>query len=167
MNLIQDNSALSEYNSSSGSDNINENEKRVKKTGNRPCKSERFEKEREELIKNIETKIGLTEEIRGIILNDLEKNQELRNYLKSMIPEIKRLYKCGTWNYFVRQHEKNTSDIDEISLLKSIYKDDKYKLISKRKLIEINGIKKQYSCLYFYKNINTNENFIFSNNNSV
>ncbi len=164
MNLIQDNSALSGYNSSSGSDNINENGKRVKKTRNRPCKSERFTKEREEIIKELESIIGLNESTRGILLNDLEQNQDLRNYLKNMIPEIKKIYKCGTWNYFVRQHEKNTSDIDEISLLKSIFKDEKYKLISKRKLIEINGIKKQYSCLYFYKNINTNDNFIFYNN---
>ena len=39
-------------------------------------------------IKNIETKIGLTEEIRGLILNDIEQNNELKIYLKSIIPLI-------------------------------------------------------------------------------
>ena len=68
MNLIQDNSVLSGYNSSSGSDNINENGKRVKKTRNRPCKSERFQDSREELIKELENIIGLNEKKRNITL---------------------------------------------------------------------------------------------------
>lgn len=37
----------------SNSDNVNENNKRVKRTRNRPSKAERFVEEREELIKEL------------------------------------------------------------------------------------------------------------------
>ncbi len=160
MSLVIDDSALSNKldNDSNGgntsnSDNPNENGKRMKNTRNRPCKSERFEKEREEFVKNLEIKMGLTKEIRGLILNDLEQNNELKTYLKSIIPEIRKLYKCGCWNYFIQKEENR----DEIGLLKSIFKSENYKLISKRKFIEKEGIKKQYSCIFFYKDYELNE----------
>ncbi len=162
MSLVIDNSGLSDKqdndmnSNTSNSDNINENDNKTKTTRNRPCKSERFEKEREELIKNLETKMGLSEEIRGLILNDLEQNNELKTYLKSIIPEIRKLYKCGCWNYFIQKEENR----DEIGLLKSIFKSEKYKLISKRKFIEKDGLKKQYSCIFFYKDYELNEKII-------
>jgi len=142
----------------SNSENNNENGKREKRSRNRPCKSERYIEERLELISEIEKKIGLTEEVRGVILNDLEENKELKEYLKEKIPEIRKLYKCGCWNYFVKQHTKEGEEPSEISLLKSIYKEEKYKLLSKRKIIEREGIKKQYSCIFFYKNYELYEN---------
>ena len=43
----------------SNSENPNENNKRVKRTRNRPSKAERYTKEREELIKELNKMIGL------------------------------------------------------------------------------------------------------------
>lgn len=145
----------SDNNNTSNSDNPNENGKRMKKTRNRPSKSERYVLERTELIREIEKRIGLTEEIRGVILYDLETNKELKEYLKEKIPEIRRLYKCGCWNYFIQKEDKR----DEIGLLKSIFKNEKYELVSKRKYIEKEGIKKQYSYIYFFKDLNLNQHF--------
>ena len=39
-----------------------------KKTRNRQSKAERFSEKREELVKELEKKMGLTEEVRGILL---------------------------------------------------------------------------------------------------
>ena len=47
----------------SNSDNVNENNKRVKRTRNRPSKAERFCEEREELIKELEKMMGLYEHL--------------------------------------------------------------------------------------------------------
>jgi hypothetical protein len=139
----------------SNSDNVNENGKRMKKTRNRPCKAERFSEERAELVKELEKKMGLTEENRGVLLYDLEHNKELKEYLKDKIPEIRKLYKCGCWNYFIQKEENR----DEIGLLKSIFKSEKYELISKRILEERNGEKKQFSGIYFFKDLNINQYF--------
>lgn len=46
------------------------------------------------------------------------------------------VYKCGTWNYFVKQHTKEGEELSEICLLKSIFKNEKYELISKRTVAE-------------------------------
>jgi hypothetical protein len=156
MNKIEENKNENDsQGNTSNSDNYNENGKREKRTRNRPSKAERFSGERDELIKELEKKMGLTEENRGVLLYDLEHNTELKEYLKNKIPEIRKLYKCGCWNYFIQKEENR----DEIGLLKSIFKSEKYELISKRILAERNGEKKQYSGIYFFKNLNINQYF--------
>ena len=143
----------------SNSENNNINGKREKGSRNRLSKAERYLKEREELIKELEEKMGLTEEVRGVLLYDLEHNNELKEYLKEKIPEIRRLYKCGTWNFFVKQHTKEGDELSEICLLKSIFKNEKYELISKMKYAERNGERKKYSHIYFFKDLNLNQYF--------
>jgi len=131
----------------------------IKITRNRPSKAERYSEEREELIKELERMMGLTEEVRGVLLYDLEHNEELKEYLKNKIPEIRKLYKCGTWNYFVKQHTKEGEEPSEICLLKSIFKSEKYKLISKMKYAERERERKKYSHIYFLKDLNLNQYF--------
>ena len=156
MNKIKDinednNSQVSNNTLTSNSENPNENNKRGKRTRNRPSKAERYSEEREKLIKELEKMMGLTEEVRGVILYDLNRNEELKEYLKNKIPEIRKLYKCGTWNYFVKQHTKEGEEPSEIGLLKSIFKSEKYKLKPSRLVAERGGEKKQYSAILFYK----------------
>lgn len=134
---MEDNNSLT-----SNSETPNENKKRVKRTRNRPSKAERYNGEREELIKELEKMMGLTEEVRGVLLYDLEHNEDLKEYLKNKIPEIRKLYKCGTWNYFVKQHTKEGEYPSEIGLLKSIFKSEKFELVSKMKYAERGGEKK-------------------------
>jgi hypothetical protein len=154
-----DNESNNSLGNTSNSDNCNENGKREKKTRNRPSKAERFVEEREVLIKELEKMMGLTKEVRGVLLYDLEHNEELKSYLKNKIPEIRKLYKCGTWNYFVKQHTEEGEELSEICLLKSIFKSEKYELISKMKYAEKNGEKKKYSNIYFFKDLNINQYF--------
>ena len=140
----------------SNSENPNENNKGVKRTRNRPNKAERYIKEREELIKELEKMMGLTEEVRGVLLYDLNRNEELKEYLKNKIPEIRKLYKCGCWNYFIKKEEKR----DIVGLLKSIFKSENYELVSKRILALRENKKKQYSGVYFFKDLNMKQYFV-------
>jgi len=137
----------------SNSETPNENNKRVKR--NRPSKAKRFSEERKKLIKELERMMGLTEEVRGVLLYDLNRNEELKEYLKNKIPEIRKLYKCGCWNYFIQKEEKR----DIVGLLKSIFKSEKYELVSKMKYAERGGERKKYSHIYFLKDLNINQYF--------
>ena len=152
MNKIEENNNENDsQGNTSNTDNVNENNKRSKRTRNRPSKAERFSGERDELIKELEKKMGLTEENKGVLLYDLEHNKELKEYLKDKVIEIKRLYKTGNWAYFVRQHIKEGEEPSEISLLKSIMKSEKYEITNRRKITERDNIKKVYIELYFNK----------------
>ncbi len=104
MNKIieEDNNSQGSNNTlTSNSDNTNENNKRVKRTRNRPSKAERFSEEREELIKELEKMMGLTEEVRGVLLYDLNRNEELKEYLKNKIPEIRKLHPRNYITYVI------------------------------------------------------------------
>ncbi len=139
--------------------NKNEQEQKEKQSRKRQTKSEQYVKEREELIKELEKKIGLTDEVRGVLLYDLEHNVELKEYLKQNIPSIRKLYKCGTWNYFVKQHTKEGEEPSEICLLKSIFKSEKFELVSKMKYAKREGDRKKYSHIYFFKDLNLKQYF--------
>ena len=69
------------------------------------------------------------------------------------------MYKCGTWNYFVKQHTKEGEEPSEIGLLKSIFKSEKFELVSKMKYAEREGERKKYSHIYFFKDLNLNQYF--------
>ena len=143
MNIIEQNNE---------SDNKSDSEKKKR---NRPCKNERYESERKELIKELEKLMGLTEETRGVLLYDLEHNEVLKEYLKDKVPEIKKIFKCSSWNYF--KSDDNNKDV--VGLLKSIFKNEKYEIISKKKIDIRDDIKKQYSHLFFFNGININQYF--------
>ncbi len=126
----------------------NTDNSKVVKTRNKKTKAETFQNERTLFIDELEKKMGLTETNRGVLLYELENNEELKKYLRDKIPEIQKLYKCGSWNYF--KTSKDTKN-NEIGLLKSIFKNENYKLLNKQVLKEIDGNKKFYSDLHFLK----------------
>ena len=128
-----------------------------KKTRMRLTRIDKYKMERNILINNLEVLMKLTETNRGILLYDLEQDILLKKYLKDKIPEIKKIFKCGCWNYFIQKEE----DRNEIGLLKSIFKNEGFKILSKRKYMDINGIKKQFNILYFYNRLGLELNSYF------
>ena len=111
--------------------------------------AQQYKEEREKLVLELEKLMGLTENNRGILLYDLEHNEQLKEYLKQQIVNIKKYYKCGTWNYFVNQHTKEGEQLSEISLLKAIFMDDGYEIISRKKIKTIDNIKKHMTNFIF------------------
>lgn len=129
-----------------------EEEKNVQtvKINKKMTKDELYQKERDEIVIELEKKMGLNETNRGVLLYDLEHNETLKKYLKDKIVDIQKFYKCAHWNYF-KKLSSDSSKVDEIGLLKSIFKSENYNITNKRIIKEINNVKKLYSVLYFYK----------------
>jgi hypothetical protein len=127
-----------------------------KRSINKPKKSVRYKQERELLILELEKLMGLNENNRHVLLYDLEKNDKLNKYLISQIPNIKQYFKCGSWNYFVCQNGQP----NQISLLKSIFKDNEYEVASRRKQTRnIDGEHRQQTMLFFLKDANLKKYF--------
>ncbi len=131
----------------SNSDNVNENKKRCKK---RSTKKEKYYNEREEIIKVLNKILGVDEKNNEIFLYDLERNEKVKKFLKNNILNIQKYYKCGTWGYFSNDPKKGSGN--EITLLRSIYKNDDYDILSKRIMNERDGKKKSRVVLLFIKN---------------
>jgi len=112
-------------------------------------KSELYIEERSNLLKEIEEKMNLSETNRSVLLSDLEGNEELKEFLKSKVDIIKKMYVSSKWNYFVNQHSKEP--VDEISLLKSIMKSENYVITNRKKVKTIDEKKRILTELYFTK----------------
>ena len=145
MNKIEDNNSLD---NTSNSDNINENNKR-NKSRNRSTKEEIYMEEREEIINELEKKMGLTKEKRTIMLYELENNENIRKRMKELDEKIKRIYRSSNWGYYSKDIKKGMGN--EITLLRSVFKNSGYNIESKRKTVNINGEKKIQIQLGFYK----------------
>jgi len=126
--------------------NVNENGKRMKK---RSTKKELYEKEREEIIKELNEIIGINEINNGIFLCELEKNEKMKEYIKNNIKRIRKYHKTGTWGYFSNDLLKGKGN--EIGLIRTLYIDNDYDILSKLKMNNFDNIKKQYTQLIFYK----------------
>ena len=103
---------------------------------NRRSKAVRFSEKREELIK------------------ELEKNEKVKEFLKNNINKIRKYHKTGSWGYFSKDISKGKDN--EIGLLRTLYLDNDYNILSKLKINNFDNKKKQYTLLIFFKNI-TNE----------
>jgi dsDNA-binding SOS-regulon protein len=106
------------------------------------------------MIEELEKLMNLTQENRGVLLYDLNHNEELKKYLINNEELIKRIFKTGSWNYMIK-----TENRDPIGLLKSLFRDQQYELISKMKYVERGGEKHQYTQIYFLKDLNLNQHF--------
>jgi hypothetical protein len=125
--------------------------KSEKKTRNKPTKAEKYINERKKFIMELEKLMGLTDVERCVLLCELENNQILIKYLTENIANIQKYYKTGTWNYFVNQHTRVGETLSITSLIKSIFKDDKYEVISRKKIKKIDGQCKHLTNLKFLK----------------
>ena len=141
-NINNEHKSMSSTDMSNGNTSDSSNER--KKTRNKPTKAQQFKEERQKIVMELENLIGLTENNRGVLLHDLGKNDKLKEYLREIVPLIRRYYKCGTWNYFIQKEENR----DIIGLLKSVFKTENFQLINKQKFLTIDGIKKQYTQIY-------------------
>jgi hypothetical protein len=134
----------------SNSDSPNEHGKRPKK---RSTKKELYQMEREELIKEMNEIIGINEN-NQIFLYELERNEKIKDYLKKNMNKIRKSHKTGTWGYFSNDLSKGKDK--EIGLLRTLYLDNDYNILSKLKINNFDNVKKQYTLLIFLKNINNN-----------
>jgi len=81
-----------ENNNKVSSDSSNERKRRTKK--------ELFQKERDEIIENLNKLLGLNKENNSIFYYELENNEKAREYIRNNIENIRKYFKTGTWGYF-------------------------------------------------------------------
>jgi len=129
--------------SDNSSDNNENNIKKIRRN-----KKTFYSNERENILQQLINLMDLNND-NTILLNKLQDNQELKNKLISITDDIKKYYRCSTWGYFVAIN--NGEKGDEITLLRSIFKDHDYKIFSKDIVTEYLGIKKRYTQLFFSK----------------
>ena len=146
MNKIEeDNNSLG---NTTNSDSSYENGKRMK-SRIRSTKEKIYTEEREEIINELEERMGLTKEKRTIMLYELENNEEIRKRMRELDEKIKKIYRSSNWGYYSTDIKKGMGN--EITLLRSVFKNSGYNIESKRKTININNEKKIQIQLGFYK----------------
>jgi ribosomal protein S13 len=125
------------------SDNDNINDINIKKS--KPTKKQFYEKERDVFINNLSKIIGIGENNNknNIFLYEIENNKNIEKYLSDNIDNIKKYYKTGKWGFFSNDLLKGKNNY--IGLLRSIYLDSDYEIISKLKVNTFNNVKKQYT----------------------
>lgn len=121
--------------------NSNSDKKKIRRN-----KKTYYSNERDNIFQQLKTLMDLNED-NSILLPQLYDNINLKNKLIELIDDIKKCYRYSTWGYFVSIN--NNEKGDEITLLKSIFKDHDYKIFSKDIVTEYNNIKKRYTKLYF------------------
>jgi hypothetical protein len=122
---------------------------KIIKKRNKLTKKQQFKNEREILIGNLNNIIGITKENNCYFLCELEKNDNIKKYLYDNIEDIKKYYKVGKWGFFSNDVLKGKDNF--IGLLRSLYLDSDYEIISKSKIATFNNIKKQYTMWDFRK----------------
>jgi hypothetical protein len=134
--------------SNKSNDNEETSEKIIRQR-NRPDKKTRYAKEREEMINRLNKLIGIDEKKNSIFLYELENNPVLKKEIESMIDDIKKYHKYGYWGYFSNDPIKGHNN--HIALIRAIYNDNNYEILSKLKTMTFDNVKKQYTQLLFYK----------------
>jgi len=129
--------------SDNSSDNNENNIKKIRRN-----KKTFYSNERENILQQLKNLMDLNND-NTILLNKLQDNLELKNKLIEITDDIKKYYRCSTWGYFVSVN--NGEKGDEITLLRSIFKDHDYKIFSKDIVTEYLGKKKRYTQLIFSK----------------
>jgi hypothetical protein len=124
------------------------NEKVIRKR-NRPDKKTKYANERKELIEKLNKLIGIDETKNSVYLYEMENNSNLKPEIEKLLPDIKKYYKYGNWGYFSNSESKGHDN--HIALIRAIYNDSGFDVVSKHKVTTFNDIKKQYTVVAFYK----------------
>jgi hypothetical protein len=125
------------------SDNSNSDKKKIRRN-----KKTYYSNERDNIFQQLKILMDLNED-NSVLLVKLQDNEELKKKLVEFNEDIKKYYRCSTWGYFISIN--NGEKGDEITLLRSIFKDHDYKIFSKDIVTEYNGVKKRYTKLFFNK----------------
>jgi hypothetical protein len=134
---------MSDISIDSNDNNSNSEKKKIRRN-----KKTYYSNERDNMFQQLKSLMKMNED-NSVLLIQLQDNSDLKNKLIESIDEIKKYYRCSTWGYIVAIN--NGEKGDEITLLRSIFKDHDYKIFSKDIVTEYNGLKKRYTKLYFNK----------------
>jgi len=125
------------------------NEEKVVRKRNRPDKKTRYATERQEIIEKLNNLIGINETKNSVFLYELEQNTNLKSEVEKLVPDIKKYFKYGNWGYF--SNDPSKCHDNHITLIRAVYNDCDYDILSELKTATFDNIKKQYTLIHFYK----------------
>ena len=129
------------------SDDIDTNNKKKVRRN----KKKFYVEERNLLISKLDNLLNIEQNNFAIVYDDLVENTELINFLNDNAEYIKKIYSASAWIYYTA-HLHGSVKKNEITLMKSIYKDHGFKFASSSKtILRDNGIKKKCTILHFLK----------------
>jgi hypothetical protein len=114
------------------------------KKRNKPSKEDYYKNERLLFINELNDCLGLNDDNNSILIYELNNNI-IQDFIKNNEYKIKKYFKYSRWGYY-RTDNKNLS-----SLIKNIYKHEKYNIFTKRVNIKNDNNIIQTTQLIFYK----------------
>jgi len=114
------------------------------KKRNKPSKEDYYKNERLFFINELNDCLGLNDDNNSILIYELNNNI-IQDFIKNNEYKIKKYFKYSRWGYY-RTDNKNLS-----SLIKNIYKHEKYDIFTKRVNIKNDNNIIQTIQLIFYK----------------
>lgn len=147
MNKVEEYNDNKSESGTSNSENVNDNRKRCKR--NKLTKKQQFMRERNEIINELNNILGITEENKVIILYDIENSEEIKNNVKGLSTRIKKYFKSGNWNFYVK--ENNGEEALIIGLIRAVYRDEGWNMTKKDILITKNNTKIRTTKYYLIK----------------
>ena len=118
-----------------------------KQKRNKPTKEELYKNEREQFIQELNDLIQLDKN--KIYFHIINNDDNLQLFINNNENKIKKYFKCGNWSYY-----RSNSKIDKRelgTLIKNIYKHEKYTIHSKAVNITVNNKSIGTKQLFFYK----------------
>ena len=110
-----------------------------------PKSIKNFTKERQELLQKMLTILGITDDNKMFSLKKLDEDEEKQKQILDLVEDIKKYFICSRWAYFSNQNIDFKRDY--LSLIKSVLRDMKIKILSSFLHIKTND-KTKYETFY-------------------
>ena len=118
------------------------------KKRNKPSKEEHYKNEREDFLNELNNFLGLSDDNNTLLYTKIKQNKLLLEFINSNEDKIKKYFKYGKWGFY-QNYDDNTKDLG--TLIKNIYKHEKYTIYTKRITLKENDTKFNATQLIFYK----------------
>lgn len=110
-------------------------------------KRELYTKERNDIVKKVDTILNINEKNRLICLNDVTDEQ--KENIIELVTDIRKFFCAGRWSFF---KQKDEYELDTyLSLIRSLYKDEGYDIESISSMKPRDGKKVTVTVINIYK----------------
>ena len=118
------------------------------KKRNKSSKEEHYKNERYDFLNELNIFLGLNDNNNTLLYSQIKQNKLLLEFINSNENKIKKYFKYGKWGFY-QNYDDNTKDLG--TLIKNIYKHEKYTIYTKRITLKENDTKINATQLIFYK----------------
>lgn len=114
----------------------------TKKIGGRPKKSEKYKKEREEIINKLNVILGITNDNKKFYIWDIDNNEDKQKQIIHLKDDVEKYFRSKDSSIFIKENVKRA----HLAIIKIIYKEMNHKLSRVTKTIIRNEKSIQSAC---------------------